>query len=75
MRVQIFIGGGDFNARMGELGDFKVDIDVINSRQRIDLQRNKHGDAFIALVGMHVFHIDSILLGSKLCVLNCRVQG
>ena len=62
--IDLFIGGGDFNAIIGELDDFIVDIDVINNRQKIDLQRNKHGDAFI-----------EFLLGGKLCVLNGRVQG
>jgi hypothetical protein len=60
----MFIGGGDFNARIGQMNDFLVDIDEVPQRDKIDDVVNKHGEAFL-----------EFLMSSKLCVLNGRVKG
>ena len=62
--IDILIGGGDFNARIGSLDDFLEGSDEINKRKPIDPETNKHGEAFI-----------DFLLSTKLCVLNGRVPG
>ena len=62
--IDLFIGGGDINARIGHNNDFIVDVDTLPNREVLDSVTNAHGDMFI-----------DFLLSCKMCVLNGRVEG
>lgn len=62
--VDLYVGGGDYNARIATKQDYIEGVDDVAARKVIDNGSNKHGDAFI-----------DFLLSSKLCILNGRVDG
>ena len=62
--VDMFLIGGDLNARINVNGDYIEGIDDVPERKIIDESKNKHGDAFL-----------DYLLDSKMCIINGRVNN
>ena len=60
--ADVFMLGGDFNARVGNILDFVLDIDDVPERMAIDMVKNAHGEALI-----------EFLKEAKFCMLNGRV--
>ena len=61
--MDLFLLGGDLNARINTDGDYISGVDDVPPRRIIDMCKNKHGDSFI-----------DFLLDSKMCIINGRVD-
>ena len=61
--VDLFLCGGDLNARINTSSDFINGVDDIPHRKILDESKNKHGDAFT-----------EFLLESKMCIINGRID-
>lgn len=55
---------GDFNARIGNMDDFIIDVDELTARESIDNVKNKHGEALI-----------EFLKDMKMCIINGRLNS
>ena len=62
--VDMFLIGGDLNARVNVNGDYIEGIDDVPARKIIDESKNKHGDSFL-----------DYLLDSKMCIINGRINN